>query len=335
MKKLGSISLALLLGGILPSTACDMSDAESTNLDNLAAADGPLEDTGPYELYVEDPIRIPGSASNRTVDTTLCAPASSDGSTIADGVFPLVITSPGSTQSRTKYRSYCEHLASWGFVVVSQSIIGNSGFFPPANHKKPAADVSAMIDWLLSDESGLADWIDPERIGVAGHSMGGKVSMLAAAADSRIGAVVGWDPVDANGPFTGQNSPDYSSATPEQMPDIRAAIAVLGETLNKRGSFFSPACAPEADNFQQYFEHALTPSLEVEIFDADHMDWTDSGGCWPCSPCGDADRSFVQAITRRVNVAWFRRHLQGDTDMDEILALRDEVAAGQLSVQGK
>lgn len=337
MKKCTSISLALslVIGGGVFTSACDMADNESSGTDQVSAADQPLEDQGPYSLYIEETVSLPGSESNRTVEATLCAPGNGDGTAIADGEFPLILTTPGATQSRSQYRSYCEHMASWGFVVISKNIIGNSGFFPPANHKLPAADMSSMIDFLTGDESALADSIDAERIGVAGHSMGGKVAMLAAAADPRIGAVMGWDPVDANGPFTRQGSADYSSVTPELMPEMQAAVAVIGETLNKRGGFFSPACAPEADNFQQYYEHAQTASLEVELFDADHMDWTDSGSCWPCSPCGDADAGFVKAITRRVTVAWFRRHLQDDRAMDEILALSDEVADGLLSVQSK
>ena len=71
------------------------------------------------------------------------------------------------------------------------------------------------------------------------------------------------------------------------------------------------------------------------MFDTDHNDWTDRSGCWPCSPCGSADRSFVQAIARRVTLAWFRRQLLDDASMDDILALRDEVAADQLAVRSK
>ena len=333
MKRL--VGITLLSSSVALWAACDLSDQESSNLDSVVGANQLLEDAGPYPLHLQESISLQGSDSSRSVTATLCAPGSQDGSRIADGTFPLVITAPGAVTSRNQYRSYCEHMASWGFIVVSHDIIGNNGWFPPANHKQPAADVSGMIDWLLSDASGIAASIDPGQIGLAGHSMGGKVAMLAAAADARIGAVVGWDPVDANGPFTGSGSPDYSSATPELMPDIQAAIAVLGETLNDSGSFFRPACAPAADNFQQYYEYAVTPSLEVDIFDADHNDWTDSAGCSPCSPCGSQDAAFVHAITRRINVAFFRRHLLGDTSMDEVLALADEVAAGQLAVRSK
>ncbi|MEM9489616.1 MAG: hypothetical protein AAGC55_10755 [Myxococcota bacterium] len=335
MKKTTSVVLALLMGGFVSTSACDMAENEFSSDEQVSSSDQLLEDQGPYSLYIEETFSLPGSASNRKVQATLCAPGNADGTAIADGTYPLILTAPGATQSRAQYRSYCEHLGSWGFVVISKNIIGNSGFFPPANHKLPAADMSAMIDFLLSDDSGLADSIDAERIGVAGHSMGGKVAMLTAANDARIGAVVGWDPVDSNGPFTSSNSPDYSSVTPELMPEMAAAVAVIGETTNRSGSWFSPACAPAAENFQQYYEFAETPSLEVEIIDADHMDFTDSANCWPCSPCGRADADFVKAISRRVTVAWFRRHLQGDTTMDELLTLGDEVAGGLVTVQSK
>ena len=296
----------------------------------------PLHEPGDYGLYTVDLVEIPGSAPGREVDATVCAPADAGGEISGDGPFPLLILSPGALQSRDQYMSYCEHLATWGFFVIAQDIIGNNGWFPPANHKRPAADVSAIIDWATSEENAWAGAIDGNAIGVAGHSMGGKVSLLAAAQDARIGAVVGWDPVDANAPFTGPGSSNWSSVTPELMPDVVQPIALIGETLNSQGSFFSPACAPADQNFQQYYEFAVSTALSVEVFDADHMDWTDSGGCWPCSPCGSAElKTLTQQLTRRLTTAWFLRHLAGDNSIDPEQELQPEVAAGQISVQAK
>lgn len=333
MKKL--IGLFALTSTVLAGQACATSSEselfESDRADTVQA----LDEAGSFEPYVVNKVTIPGSAANRKVDATICAPANDAGTGIADGAFPLVVISPGAKQSRDQYRSYCEHLASWGFVTISQSIIGNSNLFPPANHKQIADDIRSIITWALSAQSGLANHIDADSIGVAGHSMGGKASMLAAADDPRIGAVVGWDPVDANAPFTSPGSANYSSATPERMPDIQAAVAVLGETVNAVGSTFSPACAPASDNFQQYYEYAVTPALEVDIFNANHMQWTDSAACRPCNPCGSANRASVQRISRKVTVAWLRLHLAGDDSVESALSLDEEVSEGLVSVRSK
>jgi len=328
---IGLLAISTSILGVVPgcSTSADQDGRWTGETADRAIA---YNEAGTYGLFTQEQ-SIPGSASNRTIKATVCAPANDSGDAIADGRFPLIVISPGAKLSRSQYSSYCEHLATWGFVVVNQSFVGNDGLFPPANHNPLAADVSSIIDWAI--EGDIGSHVDSNAIGVAGHSLGGKVSMLAAANDLRIGAVVGWDPVDANAPFTNEGSSSWSSATPERMGDINAPVAVLGETVNARGSFFSPACAPEADNFAQYYEHAVTPSLEVEIFNANHMQWTDSSGCRPCNPCGSADRSIVQEVTRTVTTAWFRLYLLGDASAEAALNLNDEVAAGLVAVRSK
>ncbi|MEM9458311.1 MAG: CocE/NonD family hydrolase [Myxococcota bacterium] len=331
-----SLFPCMLCVSLLGCQASIDSDGREADGNDRAEMPTSLHEPGQYGLHVIDLVEIPGSAAGRIVDATVCAPADPTGEISDDGPFPLVIMSPGARTSREQYMSYCEHLATWGFVVISQSIIGNDGWFPPVNHKRPAADVSAIIDWATSEQNAFAGAIDANAIGVAGHSMGGKVSFLAAAQDPRIGAIVGWDPVDANGPFTPSSSPDWSSATPELMPNLTLPIAVIGETVNSQGNFFSPACAPSEHNFEQYYEFAETTSLLVEVFDADHMDWTDSGSCWPCSPCGPNDvQPLAQQITRSLTTAWFLRHLAGDESVDPQSELQPQIDAGQILVQAK
>ncbi len=326
-------ALPVGLGGCtLPAESPEM---HMQNVEISEISPQSLEEPGDFDIFAIETVSIPGSSRNRTVSATICAPSNDGGQSVVDGSFPLIIVSPGATQSRNQYRSHCDHMASWGMVVISENFVGNSGFFPPSNHNRLADDLIAVIDWATSEDNPVFAAVDAEAIGVAGHSMGGKVSLLAAARDPRIKAAVGWDPVDANGPFTSPSSPDFSSVTPEMMPDITAAVAVLGETTNSRGSFFSPACAPRNENFQQYFEFSSIGSLEVDIFDADHMDWIDGSGCFPCSPCNASDRPFVRALTRRVTTAWFRLHLLGDEQMQPILELSDEVAADLVSVRHK
>src|SRR5262249_1346822 len=131
---------------------------------------------------------IPGASQGRTVAATIYAPM---GTTDPR---PLAVVSPGFQMPRTQYASYARHLATWGFVAVLIDY-GESGFF--LDHARLAADIPAVIDWALA-QSSLA--IDPQRIATMGHSLGGKISVFAATLDSRIKAVVGWDPVDSSNP---------------------------------------------------------------------------------------------------------------------------------------
>jgi len=217
--KLATIALLLAACG---GNAADQVDApvgptpdSSTQIDG-AVADGPATGTDPADdgafTVVTTTASIPGSASGRTLPATVFAP--STGTNRA-----LVIVSPGFQMTRTQYTSYATHLATWGFVVVLTDY-ADTGFF--ANHQLLANDVTSVIDWALP-QSSLA--IDPQRVATVGHSLGGKISVFAAAQDVRIKAVVAWDPVDSSNP----------SVVPEKMTGLGAAIAVVGETTNGSG----------------------------------------------------------------------------------------------------
>ena len=244
---------------------------------------------------------IPGAAPGRTLTASIYAPASGTAR-------PLVIVSPGFQMERTQYASYARHLATWGFVVVLADYADRSFF---AEHTKLAGDVSAVIDWALAQPA-LA--IDTQKIAVAGHSLGGKLGVLAASNDARIRAIVAWDPVD--------------SANPSVVPDkpITAALAVIGETTNASGG--GMPCAPAAENYEQFYAAASTPSISITITGADHMDWVDDPSCGFCGFCapGSVDPALVRTVTRRLDVAWLRRILDGDTAMDQWLDAPPEVA---------
>ncbi len=250
------------------------------------------------------------------VAVTVFAP-STNGTIIAAGSFPVVIVSPGFQMDRDQYASYGRYLATHGFVAISQNFGG--GFL--ANHADLAVATRGVIDWALGADSGLAGHVDATRIGAAGHSLGGKISLLAAAGDARIKAVVGWDPVDANTP----------SVAPEMMAQIDAAIVVLGETLD------GGSCAPTADNFKQYYAAAGSPALEVTVKNAGHMDWVDDTACPFCGFCAQhtADVPAIKAVTRRTTVAWFRRYLLDDASMTPYLTGAVMQADARVTIQSK
>lgn len=278
---------------------------------------GDPADPGAYAIHVEDDVRAPIEAEQATL--TVCSPSDDGGANPAAGPFPALVVSPGFQLPRSQYRSMCDHLASWGYVVLLQDYARDGGPFNPPNHQTLADDISLLIDWALSAQSGFADRLDESRIALAGHSLGGKVSILATTADPRIQAVVGWDPVDANPPFP-NGSP---SVTPELMNGLTVPFATLGELLDSQGMFMS--CAPAADNYQQYFENACgaPEALEVTVEDADHMDWIDDrGSCgFTCNACqeGSADDVQVRLITRRVTTAFLEVHLRASTEYRQYL----------------
>lgn len=248
---------------------------------------------------------IPGALNGRTLPSTVYIPST-------PGPHALVVISTGLFMARTQYASYAQHMATWGFVVALTDYAEGTSFPSFPNHQRVANDIPAVITWALAQQN-LA--VDPQKIAVAGHSLGGKVSILAATGDARIRAVVAWDPVDANTP----------SVTPEKMNLTTAAIAVIGETTNATGGFMP--CAPAADNFTQYYSAAPSPALQATVTGGDHMDWVDDPTCALCTQCdpGSAPADRARTATKRLNVAWLKKQLFSDATMTPWLASSTDV----------
>jgi chlorophyllase len=232
------------------------------------------------------------------------------------GPHPVVVLTHGFQLSPANYASYGEHLASWGFVVVMPEYPG--GLFGAPTHAELRDASIGLLDWIESaadDEAQpLLGRADADSIGMTGHSMGGKISFLTAASDTRADAVFGIDAVDSAGGPGSSPGPDYPSVTPELMPTIDVPIVSVGETTNAT-SDFGQACAPAADNFQRFFEHAGSPALQVEVVGANHMSFLDDPNCglvcFAC-PAGSDDPSMTRRLTQGYLVAFFGRTLRGE-----------------------
>ncbi len=144
----------------------------------------------------------------------------------APGRFPLVLLSPGFGQPRAMLTSLAEDLGSRGYVValVDHTYEAAGITFPDGRtlacaicDQPPAGGLQAIAESRAKDLSFVIDrltgrhpaWsgarmIDPRRIGVAGHSIGGDAAAATMAGDPRVRAGVNMDgtffaPVPASG----------------------------------------------------------------------------------------------------------------------------------------
>lgn len=257
---------------------------------------------------------------------------------VGDGPYPIVVFHHGFLLGPDQYASYGAHLASHGYVVVMPAMPGSA--FDSPTHVELSDLVVGVLDWIEDDVDGgtIGDRGDPGTLALAGHSLGGKISLLTASRDARPVAVFGVDPVDSAPPFT--NDPEaYPSVAPELMPDVAVPVGLLGETVDSMGGGgFGMACAPAEENFQQYYMAAASPVVEVEIVGADHMDFLDDPDCgFTCSACGpgSTDEATVRMYTRRYMTAFFDLYLKGvgasrtwlaGTKMDADVATGDVVS---------
>ncbi|WP_033219207.1 alpha/beta hydrolase family protein [Kitasatospora phosalacinea] len=148
-----------------------------------------------------------------TATRTWAAP----GARPAPGRYPLVLLSPGFTMPRTTLTGLAEELSSHGYVVaLIDHTYENTGTTFPDGRTVPCVMCGRLRspeDWAGLDRSRARDasfvldrltarphpaWrhsrmIDPDRVGMAGHSAGGAATVPALLADARIGAGVDLD----------------------------------------------------------------------------------------------------------------------------------------------
>jgi len=130
---------------------------------------------------------------------------------------PLIVLSPGFTNSRSALTALAEDLASHGYVVagIDHTYESHATAFPDGRvttclaraargrdegfQEKLAAGRAADVSFVLGELTGpLPAWqgaglIDPSRTAMAGHSAGGAAAIAAMLADSRIRAGIDMD----------------------------------------------------------------------------------------------------------------------------------------------
>ncbi|MET8135327.1 alpha/beta fold hydrolase [Streptomyces sp. NPDC005251] len=124
---------------------------------------------------------------------------------------PAVLLAHGFGGSKADVRDEAQKLARDGYAVLTWSARGfgkSTGKIGLNDPKSEVADVSRLIDWLARRPEVRLDGSGDPRVGVAGASYGGAISLLAAANDPRVDAIAPavtyWNLADAlfpNGVF--------------------------------------------------------------------------------------------------------------------------------------
>lgn len=228
------------------------------------------------------------------------------------GPFPLVVLAHGFQLPPTQYYGYLKRLASFGYVALTvdfpTSFLGN-------DNPRQAKVLTDAIDWAKAEKT-FGPKVDTAAVGMTGHSLGGKLALLAATTDARVKAAFVLDPVDGGGP-QGCSAP-RCVVVKEKMTGLAIPTGFLGETMDAQGN--GQACAPAAENFTTFYAKARTPSVQITASGANHMSFLDDvSQCgFTCSFCNEATapNAQVTAMARAMMTAFFERHLRGITGYD-------------------
>nr|WP_167532227.1 MULTISPECIES: alpha/beta fold hydrolase [Streptomyces] len=269
---------------------------------------------------------------------------------------PAVLLAHGFGGSKDDMRRQAEDLARDGYAVLTWSARGfgrSTGRIGLNDPKTEVADVSRLIDWLAKQPQVRLDRPGDPRVGVAGGSYGGAISLLAAGYDHRVDAIAPaltyWNLADAlfpngvykklwAGVFFGEGGGCarfepalcrmYERVATSGTPDA-AARALLQErspsavgsrikvpTLLVQGQTDSLFPLGQADAA----EHAIKANgAPVDV------DWVAGG-----HDGGDLETGRVQNRVR----AWFDRYLKGDKGTDTGPAFRVTRTGGVDSTDG-
>jgi len=239
--------------------------------------------------------------------------------TACGGLLPLVVFSHGDLGCGIQSMTFTEQLARNGYVVaapdhadaaICHSVPPVRGTKPPPQPEQPKIldpsawdessradrkdDVEATINELLKDEE-FRQVIDPQKIGLAGHSLGSYTVVGMAGGwqswlDPRVRAVLALSPYVM--PFQVKNT----------LGNVRVPLMYQGGTLDVGITPFlkGPKGAYAAANPPVYF---------VELRGAGHLAWTNCGDERTTEAClGKVKNARLIAD---YGIAFFNRHLKG------------------------
>ena len=242
----------------------------------------------------------------------LVGTSSREGAAIAETGprYPIIIFSPGNATNVGFYAALAEDLASRGFAVlgvdhpyqVAAVDVGDRvavyrerlelapGVAIPGKIDERVADIAFLLNQLEVDGAGLgvlAEHLDLQRIGIAGHSNGG-ITAAVLCSDVRIAACLNIDGQQAGGPFSPRPHPDAPT---------KPFLYLTKETRMAPGLL-------------QLFEEAGAGAYRVMVPAATHDAFTDGARFWPRLLPVDGAADEALTVERGVVAAFFDRYLR-------------------------
>ncbi|MGH3772261.1 MAG: chlorophyllase/cutinase-like alpha/beta fold protein [Pseudonocardiaceae bacterium] len=212
---------------------------------------------------------------------------------------PAVAFGHGWLQPTRRYEELLRHLATWGVVAAAPATQRGA----LASHHQFATDLRTVLDICAGVRLGEGQVsVDPAKLGLVGHGMGGGCAVLAAAADDRCAAVA-------------------TLALAETLPSAVAAArgctmpglhVVAGKDL----------LAPALGHAEPVARAWAGPVRLRTLPKASHLGFT-LGSHWTDVLIGSSPEVGTRRMSRALITAFLLRHLTGATDYAALLTELD------------
>ncbi len=234
-------------------------------------------------------------------------PAHRDAPAAADrGPFPLLVFSHGNQGIRVQSTFFTVRLASRGYVVAAMDHTGNTLVgdderdVAAANRPADVAFVTREVVRRSLDGGGrLAGLVDPERVGVTGHSFGAWTALAAPLLHDGFSAAVALAPP----------GPDHYEP-PRPLAGLAVPLLIVAATQDGTTPF------TEAE---EVYAAVSGPRYLAGVQGAGHFSFTDLCGVWAddyimSDGCSEdfTPAPEVHRITNRLAVPFLDRYVRGD-----------------------
>jgi len=210
-----------------------------------------------------------------------------------DGPYPVIAFGHGYLGRIGYYADTLQYLAARGYLVIAPTSQG--GLLP--DHSEFANELLASLRWLVerggAEGSPFFAAVDPSRLGLSGHSMGGGCALLAAARDARIAAV-------------------STLAAADTMPSSLDVLDGIEAPVQSIAGSSDAIASPQGHQIP-LFEAVPPPRQLVIIKGGSHCGFLDDPP--PICDSGSIPPEEQIELTRGLLRDWFGLYLKGDAGL--------------------
>lgn len=253
---------------------------------------------------------------------------------------PLVVLLPGFAADETAYRETSRALVAAGFVVAGLDHHFSFGSALRCMTQREGYENVRRAFHRLLREAGrpgapLYGRIQTDKVGVIGHSYGGKLALWLAS-DEQLDAVVALDPVDGGGDRRPDRCPPAPNGFPRVAPLLGrpSAPPLLLLTAGRSGE-----CAPSPGNGSALYDVTRDKAIELLLPGASHTDFLDAaaGFCLACARCPPSaePKGAVLRFTQIVSARFLGRILGERQEMPDPAGLLPEGDGPRVAVRAR